>query len=92
MTGDENFDKFMEEGRAFFNELCERGCSEAYMDSLCFGYSKINLSNMFGIDYVVGIINPQTYELTYITKEQFQKCLDAIGEVAYSYVVSTCQF
>lgn len=88
MTGDEKFDKYIEEGRAFFNELCKRGCSEAYMDSLCFGYSEINLTNTLGIDYEVGIINPKTNELTHITKEQFQKCLDAIGEVAYSYVVT----
>lgn len=92
MTGDEKFDKFIEEGRAFFNELCKRGCSETYMDSLIFGYSETNMRNMFGIDYEVCIINPETKEWTDMIKEQFQKYLDEIGEVAYSHVGAVNQF
>lgn len=86
MTEDEKFDKFIEEMRAFYNELCKRGCSETYMDSLYFGYSQTKQRDMFGIGYEVCIINPETHEWTDMTKEQFQKYLDEIGEVAYSHV------
>lgn len=92
MTEDEKFDKYIEEERAFFNELCKRGCSETYIDSLIFGYEETNMRNMFGIDYEVCIRNPETNEWTDMTKEQFQKYLDEIGEVAYSHVVTLCQF
>lgn len=85
-------DKLFEEGRAFFNELRKRGCSETYMDSVYFGYYVTNLRNMSGIDYEVDIVDPETDELITMTKEQFQKYLDEIGEVAYSHVAIISQF
>lgn len=88
MTKDEKLDKFIEEGRAFFNELSERGCSESYMNSLFFGYYHTRMNDVLGIDYEVSVLNPETKECTTMTKEQFQKYLDEIGEDAYSHVAA----
>lgn len=79
-------EKFIEEGRAYSNELCKRGCSETYMDSLYFGYCETNMRDILGIDYKVEIRNPETDELITMTKEQFQQYLDEVGEIAYTQV------
>lgn len=83
------FKQFDKEAREYFNELRERGCSEAYLESIFFGYYETNLNNALGINnYEVTVINPEIQEVIDMTKEQFQNYVDVLGLDAYSHVIA----